>query len=99
MRRHCAFHTIAVATMLALASVGSSLAADLPARMVTKAPVLPPVYSWSGFYAGLNIGYGFGDRNVGIGLIDPTGALQGAAAAGVFPTSYSINWEGVAGGA
>ena len=32
-------------------------------------------------------------------MIDPTGSLQGAAAAGVFPTTYSFNRDGVVGGA
>jgi outer membrane immunogenic protein len=99
MRGHCIWQTLAAASAFALASVGSISAADLPARIITKAPVLPLVYNWSGFYAGLNIGYGFGNGNVGIGLIDPSGSLQGAAAAGVFPTSYSFNRDGMVGGA
>jgi outer membrane immunogenic protein len=36
----------------------SALAADLPARTYTKAPVyVEPVYTWTGFYVGGNIGY------------------------------------------
>jgi outer membrane immunogenic protein len=51
------------ASLLALAmalSAGSALAADLPSH---KAPVLvppPPPPMWTGFYAGLNAGGGFG---------------------------------------
>ncbi|MGJ0509816.1 MAG: outer membrane protein [Methylocystis sp.] len=54
---------ISVAT-LALAA-GTALAADLPTR---KAPPMlppppPPPPMWTGFYAGLNAGYGFGTNN------------------------------------
>ena len=38
-----------------------ALAADLPARVYTKAPVIPPVvYNWTGFYVGGNVGYSWG---------------------------------------
>jgi outer membrane immunogenic protein len=38
----------------------SAFAADLPARapVYTKAPAYAPMYDWSGFYAGLNVGGG-----------------------------------------
>jgi outer membrane immunogenic protein len=45
----------------ALIAVGAApaLAADLPARVYTKAPaVVAPIYSWAGFYIGLNGGGG-----------------------------------------
>src|ERR1700734_4275873 len=38
-----------------------ALAADLPARTYTKAPVyVDPGYNWSGFYIGGNVGYSWG---------------------------------------
>jgi outer membrane immunogenic protein len=59
MRKH------AVA-MLFLAAVSTSAsAADLPARIYTKAPVVvaEPIYNWTGFYIGANGGYGWGNTN------------------------------------
>jgi outer membrane immunogenic protein len=40
-------------------SAAPALAADLPARVYTKAPpVVAPIYNWSGFYVGVNGGGG-----------------------------------------
>ena len=39
-------------------SAASASAADLAARPYTKAPALPAGYDWSGFYLGVNGGYG-----------------------------------------
>lgn len=50
---------IALTAALGFASAGAALAADLPARGPAPAPA--PVFiaaGWTGFYAGLNVGYG-----------------------------------------
>jgi outer membrane immunogenic protein len=85
----------AAAVVVIASGIDRSSAADLP---VKARPLSPVSYVWDGFYVGANIGYGFGDNSVDIGLIDGTGALQGAAAAGVFPVAYSFNRDGVVGG-
>jgi outer membrane immunogenic protein len=62
MRRiHCA--TLAAVVVLGFASVAS--AADLPVKapMYTKAPVMAPLYNWTGFYIGLNAGYSWGRQD------------------------------------
>ena len=51
---------LAAAAMASLIAT-SAFAADLPARVYTKAP--PPmvaVYNWTGFYIGGNVGYSWG---------------------------------------
>ena len=45
-----------------VASAGSSFAADMPLKAL-KAPPLPPVFSWTGFYLGVNGGGAWGRSN------------------------------------
>lgn len=63
------------------AMAAPSFAADLP-RQSYKAPIYSvPGYSWTGFYAGINAGYGFGKSDWsgtgGTGSTSPKGALAG----------------------
>src|SRR4051794_17988459 len=80
-------------------SAASTMAADLPARMPVKAPIMPAeVYNWNGFYIGVNGGYSWGrsrtDANffnsvTGAAIVPPAGSV----------TSNSFNLDGgVAGG-
>ena len=52
MKKFC----LAGLVFAALAASGLACAADLP----TKAPAINPIYSWTGFYIGGNIGYSWG---------------------------------------
>jgi outer membrane immunogenic protein len=83
-------HLIALLAATALAGVSvQASAADLPARMPTKAPAYVPMYNWTGFYLGGHIG-GIWSRT---DLSDPTGL--GFAAPG---SSFSDNGSGFLGG-
>jgi outer membrane immunogenic protein len=71
----------------------SALAADLPARTYTKAPVyVDPGYNWSGFYIGGNVGYSWGRSSTTSSFLDATsGAVLNSGRS-------SFNMDGVIGG-
>jgi len=56
----------ALAGIALVAPLGTALAADL--RVPVKAPVMAPVavYNWTGFYAGVNVGYSWGRETADI---------------------------------
>jgi outer membrane immunogenic protein len=87
---------------VALIAIGAApaLAADLPAAPVyTKAPAVAPVpvYNWTGFYVGGNVGGAWGDRsNDGFAGNAATAPLFAEA---IFPTSLGVQPSGVIGGA
>jgi outer membrane immunogenic protein len=53
-----------------LAATGAS-AADMATPIYAKAPVMAPAYNWSGFYVGVNGGYGWEDPTVVLIPNDP----------------------------
>ncbi len=81
-------------TGVALAALisGPAFAADL-ARPVYKAPPPPiEVWSWTGFYLGVNVGYSFGRSNTAADIFDTrSGAL-------LFAANNNFNLNGAIGG-
>ena len=67
-----------IAAALVGLSAASALAADLPVQAYTKAPPVVQTTPWTGWYAGINAGYGWNDR-------DPAFAPNDLAALTLFP--------------
>jgi outer membrane immunogenic protein len=63
---------IAALAPLVLAFAGHSSAADLPAPSIPPPPLL---YNWTGFYLGINGGFGTGNSNWSDGPIGTTGSF------------------------
>ena len=90
--------TVAFASLTA-----GAMAADLPSRRVAPAPyVAVPVFTWTGFYVGVNAGYAFDTGNnfngpfaVGPGGTTPAGVFTPGT--GVFPNQNN-NRDGFVGG-
>lgn len=88
-------HTFRLAALaLPFVAVASAHAADLPGRNYAPPPAAvtayaPPVFSWSGFYAGLNAGYGWGS----LGNIGNTtfGKPKGFVLGGTLGYNHQIN--------
>jgi outer membrane immunogenic protein len=88
--------------LVALATLAGTpaLSADLP----LKAPPPPPVASWTGWYAGLNGGYGWGNSTGDNTCFTPTGVLGGPGCwapsngivrpqGGLFGGQLGYNWQ------
>lgn len=83
-----------IAAAAALVST-TAFAADLPSRKgPIYAPVAAPVFTWSGFYVGANVGYGFvRDDVVGVmhpGLLGSIGNARSNGVLGGLQAGYNI---------
>ena len=84
-------YVVAAAGLLMLGASAAS-AADLGPRMVTKAPPMySPVYNWTGFYLGVNGGYGWANST----HIDSLGRSTGSfnQNGGMVGGTAGYNWQ------
>jgi outer membrane immunogenic protein len=92
--------SLLAATALTTLAVSAASAADLPMRSAPPAPApvfsAVPVFTWSGFYVGVNAGYGWQDNNNGNSVFVPAGTIAGTGAGTI--TYGDDNGEGFVGG-
>jgi outer membrane immunogenic protein len=98
---------LGLCALAALALAGPADAADLSVAPLYKAP--PPAaalaYNWSGFYLGVNGGYGWGRSkwdttdqfNLSGGLVGGTAGYNWQAGKGVFGIETDLDWSGLKG--
>jgi outer membrane immunogenic protein len=71
--------------------VGTAAAADLsPAPMYTKAPPVPLMYNWNGYYAGFNVGGSWGRQDTAIA---GTGTLSPSVDGVIGGGQIGVNWQ------
>ena len=92
-----------IAAALAVAGATATQAADLPARPFAKAPAMvDPAYNWTGFYVGVNAGYGWGretaDYAGGDTLTSFLFSFTGPLGGGTPPGPAGVNPKGAFGG-
>ncbi len=71
-----------LSTVALAAMASSALAADLPSRKAAPILDVPPPPMWTGFYAGLNAGYGWG-------------TTSGVPVAGIGSNASAAGWSGL----
>jgi outer membrane immunogenic protein len=89
---------VAIAALTAVGAVAAQ-AADLPTRKEAPAPIfVPPPFTWTGFYIGVNAGgiWPSGSRNAT--LFDPNAATDGAFINAGFPGGLGSQSAGFIGG-
>jgi len=79
----CAFTSLA----------GGALAADLPARMPVKAPDYVPMFTWTGFYLGGNIGVGWTNGNATTTVAGIPGTISGSGSGVLGGGQIGYNWQ------
>jgi outer membrane immunogenic protein len=76
---------ILLASAALVAFAGAASAADMPARMATKAVPYLAVYNWTGFYVGANLGYGWARDTAGGASTNLNGVIGGG--------QIGYNWQ------
>ncbi len=84
---------IGLALLTSTALIGAAAAADLPVKApVYKAPVVAPVYNWTGLYVGGNFGYSWGRQDVSSGgLLLDTPHVDGIIGGGQIGYNWQMN--------
>jgi outer membrane immunogenic protein len=93
---------ILLSTIAALAlGTASAVAADLPRKAPPPAPVMAPVWNWTGFYIGINGGYSWGRSSRDLNFFNPLNGVLLASGTGggrdmnggLFGGQIGYNWQ------
>jgi outer membrane immunogenic protein len=77
----------------ALALASGAQAADMAARPVYKAPVAAPVWSWTGFYVGANVGGASARTNIFSTYLFPNTSFNSSQSGVIGGLEAGYNWQ------
>lgn len=77
---------------LGLAAATPVMAADMAVKARPMAPVMAPLWSWSGLYAGLNAGYGWADQTI-TATAGATGSISTGGNGLIGGAQIGYNWQ------
>ena len=75
--------------VFSFAASGLAVAADMPVK-APPPPAPAPVYNWTGFYVGLNVGYGWADPSTDIAATETFLSGVGVFGGPGFPSTASF---------
>jgi outer membrane immunogenic protein len=85
---------LATTALVSFVAVGAAGAADLPVKAPPMAPVIAPLYDWTGFYIGLNGGYSWGRSATDFTLVGfPAFSTSQNLNGWVFGGQAGYNWQ------
>jgi outer membrane immunogenic protein len=92
---------VAATLGLVVISAAPAFAADLPVRPPPPAPVMAPVWNWTGFYVGVNGGYSWGRSTRDLNFFNPLNGVLIASGTGggrdlnggLFGGQLGYNWQ------
>ena len=89
---------VAIGALMCVGVVAAQ-AADLPTRKEAPVPVfVPPPFTWTGFYLGLNAGGIFSSGSRSLTLVDPNAGFDGGFLNGALPGGLGNGSDGFIGG-
>jgi outer membrane immunogenic protein len=89
---------LASVALLGIVAAGAASAADLPRRTAPAAPYAAmPVFTWTGFYIGLNAGYNWSDNKSTV-TFNPSAAIPAATGVALLPGRFNTGGDGFIGG-